>query len=599
MWHSPMTVRTVAVTFPGLAPVAQLDRAGGFYPSGCAFESCRGRRPGRPAPDRPSARPRRSRCPVDLTYAVPIEFRGSIQQRPRRRPTAGCSAGGRAAGSARPVSGPPAPAGRRPPASALACVVVALGGRVRRSPTPRPRGRCRPRAPALSGASFTETWTTGHLPDDGGPIALSSPVPVTLGGQPSVVVGDRLGNLFAYHLGGSSAVGRRAGWPATDESGPIDSTPSVATSGGQTSVLVGSGNDGDPVPGGYPAFGPSGIQQWFTPVVNPPTDTDPAGGVQAGLAVGTLQSGRDRRRRAPVRSVRSPTPSSAPTGAPLTGWPFFNTDSTHSTAALADLYGTGQTEIVDGGGPDGRHRQRASRTRRRTPADPVSAQGNLICRADTNQVVDSSPAVGGFLAGGATGIVVGTGGFFPDASDTDTVKAYDTRCRSEWSATARRRARSRRRPCPTSSATDRPPGGRGHRPRGFGGSVWVLDAATGQTIWQVTRHRPGHRLRGHRRSDRNRPRRHPGADHRTARYVLDGRTGAPDRRPRPEPRACRTRRWSPPTPTGRSGSRWPATAAPAGRPAGRGDRPLRDLRVRRGRRRRPGRRGRCSTTIRS
>jgi hypothetical protein len=25
------------------APVAQLDRAGGFYPSGCAFESCRGR----------------------------------------------------------------------------------------------------------------------------------------------------------------------------------------------------------------------------------------------------------------------------------------------------------------------------------------------------------------------------------------------------------------------------------------------------------------------------------------------------------------------------------------------------------------------------
>jgi hypothetical protein len=27
----------------GLAPVAQLDRAGGFYPSGCAFKSCRGR----------------------------------------------------------------------------------------------------------------------------------------------------------------------------------------------------------------------------------------------------------------------------------------------------------------------------------------------------------------------------------------------------------------------------------------------------------------------------------------------------------------------------------------------------------------------------
>ena len=36
-------------------------------------------------------------------------------------------------------------------------------------------------------------------------------------------------------------------------------------------------------------------------------------------------------------------------GAPLTGWPFFNSDSTHSTAALADLYGTGQNEIVVGG----------------------------------------------------------------------------------------------------------------------------------------------------------------------------------------------------------------------------------------------------------
>ena len=42
MWHTPMVVRTVAVTFPGLAPVAQLDRADGFYPSGCAFESCQG-----------------------------------------------------------------------------------------------------------------------------------------------------------------------------------------------------------------------------------------------------------------------------------------------------------------------------------------------------------------------------------------------------------------------------------------------------------------------------------------------------------------------------------------------------------------------------
>ena len=75
------------------------------------------------------------------------------------------------------------------------------------------------RTPALTGASFSETWTTGQLPDAGGPIALSSPVPVTLGGQASAVVGDRHGNLFAFHLGGASATAP-PGWPTTNESGP-------------------------------------------------------------------------------------------------------------------------------------------------------------------------------------------------------------------------------------------------------------------------------------------------------------------------------------------------------------------------------------------
>ncbi len=334
---------------------------------------------------------------------------------------------------------------------------------------------------SLSGGSFTETWTTGHLPDDGGPIAMSSPVPVTLGGHPSVVVGDRLGNLFGYHLGGSSAVAA-AGWPATNESGPIDSTPSIVTSGGQSSVIVGSGNDGDPVPGGYSAFTPSGVQQWFTPVVNPPSDSDPFGGVQAGLAVGSLQSGGPDAVAGSLGQVSYAL--SATTGSPLTGWPFLNTDSTHSTAALADLYGTGQTEIIYGGDQTagfGAGQQYSDGGHLRI----LSAQGNQICRADTNQTVDSSPAVGGILAGGATAIVVGTGGFFPGASDTNTVKAYDTHCRLRWSATLDGDTFS----SPALSdvlgngslqvveGTDR---------NVFGGSVWVLDATTGQTIWKVS-----------------------------------------------------------------------------------------------------------------
>ena len=102
-----------------------------------------------------------------------------------------------------------------------------------------------------------------------------------------------------------------------------------------------------PPPAGYQAFAANGAQRWFTPVVNPPTDAAPDIGVQAGHL---------RRHPAaaaptpwPARSARSSYALDATSGAPLTGWPFFNSDSTHSTAALADLYGTGQNEIIVGG----------------------------------------------------------------------------------------------------------------------------------------------------------------------------------------------------------------------------------------------------------
>ena len=116
----------------------------------------------------------------------------------------------------------------------------------------------------------------------------------------------------------------------------------------------------------------------------------------------------------------------------------------------------------------------------------LSAQGNQICRADTNQVMDSSPAVGGFLSGGATGIVTGTGAFFPGASDTDTVRAYNGQCRLQWSTKVDGSTFS----SPALSdvlgngslqvveGTDQ--GG------GKSGSVWVLNGATGRTIWKDT-----------------------------------------------------------------------------------------------------------------
>jgi hypothetical protein len=78
--------------------------------------------------------------------------------------------------------------------------------------------------------TFTLTWSTGPLADQGSPIAESSPGVATLDtGGPAVVVGDRNGSVYAYHLADGSPV---PGWPASDGGIPIDSSPSVlATTG--------------------------------------------------------------------------------------------------------------------------------------------------------------------------------------------------------------------------------------------------------------------------------------------------------------------------------------------------------------------------------
>jgi hypothetical protein len=333
---------------------------------------------------------------------------------------------------------------------------------------------------------ITETWSTGPIQSStGGPIALSSPTVANLDGQPSVVVGDQNDNLYAFHLanptGSPPAPTAPTGWPTTNESGPINSTPSVTTVNGSTAVLVGSGSDADP-DGGYQAFSASGQELWFTAPTNPTTDAAPDTGVQAGITVGTLQSGQtDAVAGSLGQTVNALDPT---TGALLTGWPFLNTDSTHSTAAVADLYGTGQNEIVVGNDQSagvGNDQEYTNGGHIRI----LTAQGNQVCRADTDQTVDSSPAVGSFLTGGAMGIVTGTGAYFPGASDTDTVKAYDNRCDQVWSTTLDGSTFS----SPALSdvlgngslqvveGTD--------QGAGQSGSVYVLNAATGQVIWKV------------------------------------------------------------------------------------------------------------------
>jgi hypothetical protein len=325
--------------------------------------------------------------------------------------------------------------------------------------------------------TFTLTWSTGPLADAGQPIAESSPVVATLDGDgPAVVVGDRMGRLYAYHLADGSPV---PGWPVADGGVPIDSSPSVsATSGGLDSVYVGEGNAADPSQGGYAAFTASGTPLWFTAVTDPASDGHPAAGVQASPTVADLQ-GTDSVVAGSLDQEEYALDAS--TGATLAGWPYFTSDSVFSTASVADLYGTGTDDIVEGGDQTGgfavgRHYQQGGHLR------ILNERGGTICDAPTTQTVDSSPAVGPILDGGAMGIAVGTGSFFSGASDTDAVKVFDTDCNQVWTRTL------------DGATTDSPALadviGNGSlqvvegTDNGTGGSVWVLDAKTGATIWQ-------------------------------------------------------------------------------------------------------------------
>ena len=304
--------------------------------------------------------------------------------------------------------------------------------------------------------------------------------PLSTAKGPAVVVGDRTGYLYAYHLSDGSPV---AGWPVYDGGVPIDSTPSVAALNGDNldSVFVGAGNAQYPTTGGYEAYGPGGNQLWHTSVQNPPTDNKPAGGVQASLTVGDLQGGPDVFAGSLGQEAYTLTATS---GSVPAGWPFFTADSVFSTGAVGDLYGSGQEELVVAGASTqgvayGLQYQNGGHVR------VLDAQGQLIYDYDTNQEVDSSPAVGPFLTGGATGIVVGTGYFYAGASDTGKVLAFNSRLVPAWSQTLDG--------CTESSpalvdingqvdvveGTDQGPANCGGT---NAGSVWVLDGRNGAPL---------------------------------------------------------------------------------------------------------------------
>jgi outer membrane protein assembly factor BamB len=179
-------------------------------------------------------------------------------------------------------------------------------------------------------------------------------------------------------------------------------------------IFVGTGSAAKPHEGGYEAFGPNGTLKWSVSVHNPGATYVSA--VVASLAVGDLQGGLD---------VVGPSVGqnqdaiNAITGTVLPGFPWFQGDGDYATPALADLYGTGKLEIVNGGGQtaglaynthyiQGGHVRVLSRTGNEGYRQP---NGGLICEYKPDESVESSPAVGPFLADGKEGIAVGTGNY--------------------------------------------------------------------------------------------------------------------------------------------------------------------------------------------
>ncbi len=287
-----------------------------------------------------------------------------------------------------------------------------------------------------AGFVANQTWSQ-TLPDGGNPIALSSPNVANLDGQPAVVVGDQAGYVWALHVANGTPV---AGWPY-NAGAPVNSSPSVAPidANGTDTVYVGSGDANTPTVGGYQAIAPNGGDQWFVQETNPGTDAQPHSAVQASLTVAAYADGYG----VEAGSLGQNTYAlGAANGSVLAGFPWFQADSVYSTAAVADLYADGNSEIISGGDStagiaygqtysNGGHIRILSTAGNLFTGNPA---GGLICQYNTNQNIDrSSPAVGQFLAGGAVGIAIGDGSYYSGASDSNRVFALNTSCGLAWS----------------------------------------------------------------------------------------------------------------------------------------------------------------------
>ena len=284
---------------------------------------------------------------------------------------------------------------------------------------------------ALPTVTVSQTWSD-YLNDAPCGVAISSPTEFNDEGVPAVEVGDREGDRYAVALqsgaplpGWTSNAGqpRHREWPGMRGQQPRRGQPqergrgqpAAERLGGarvaadrlhrvrrpqQREPVLGGGNAAVPGSGGYYAYTANGAL-CLEPGPSPTQARTPRTTWACRPHSPSVTAGSPSSRGAPLANRR--TGSTPPTVPPAAGWPQFSADSVFSTAAVGDLYGTGTDNFVFGRCLIPGRRLRHPLLRRRTAADLQRPRRPRSAPPRPPKQIDSSPAIGPILPGGAYG----------------------------------------------------------------------------------------------------------------------------------------------------------------------------------------------------
>lgn len=280
------------------------------------------------------------------------------------------------------------------------------------------------RAAAVTPSPFTLDWARPVV--DRQNISTSSPVVVDNGGDPFVVTGDLGGNLRAFRLHDGAP---RAGWGAVDTGYELR----APLSSDGTNVYVPVSQDGKDQRPRFEKYRADGTLAWNT---NPgaPFPAPGKGFLLAGMSLARVDG---TWRAYGASSGHWIYAFDGATGA--FQWDFRNADSTMATPAVADLFGTGQPQIITSNDKSAE-----------TPADRngghlriFDTAGRQICSADqtvtgntyaSSGYNNSSPIVG--AVAGQPLIVFGSTGPVQYGAGGNQVVAYNSNCERRWSTPA-------------------------------------------------------------------------------------------------------------------------------------------------------------------